>query len=256
MGMKKRGQVTVFIIVGLVIAVGVLLVYLFYPGIKSSISGEIIPNDFLRNCVEQDVRDGVTLLAKQGGYANPQGYLYYGGNNVKYLCYNSEYYLPCVVQQPLIVSHFEKELGEITNAKTRGCVNELRAEYESRGYDVSQMPDVKTEVKILPKRINVKVEAPMTVTKDTAQSFKEFDIDFESEMYDLLLIATNIIDFESTYGDSETSLYLKYYPDLEIDKIKLGEGSTFYRVKNSQTGEEFSFASRSGAWPAGYGAFT
>ena len=75
----------------------------------------------------------------------------------------------------------------------------------------------------------------------------------KSEMYDLLFIATNIVEHESQVGGSATELYLQYYPDLKIEKIKLTDGTTIYQLSNVVTGEQFSFASRSLAWPAGYG---
>ena len=71
-------------------------------------------------------------------------------------------------------------------------------------------------------------------------------------MYDLLLIAESIVQFESTLGDSETTDYLNYYPDLSISKIKLGDGSKVYTLKDVVTNEQFRFATRSLVWPAGY----
>ena len=72
-------------------------------------------------------------------------------------------------------------------------------------------------------------------------------------MYELLFTAANIIDFESSLGDSATELYLQYYPDIKIYKNNLGDGSTIYKIENVISGESFTFASRSLAWPAGYG---
>jgi hypothetical protein len=88
--------------------------------------------------------------------------------------------------------------------------------------------------------------------KEETQTFKDFEIDVQSEMYDLLFISHSIVDYEATYGDSETTLYLQYYPDLRIDKTKLSDGSKIYRVSNVVTGEYFVFASRSLSWPPGY----
>jgi len=69
----------------------------------------------------------------------------------------------------------------------------------------------------------------------------------------LLLTSVSIVDYEATYGDSETTLYMKYNPELKVDKIKLNEGSKIYRLTNTVTNENFTFASRSLVWPPGYG---
>ena len=92
----------------------------------------------------------------------------------------------------------------------------------------------------------------MSITKESTQRFEKFGISIESEIYDLLSIATSIISFESTLGDSETLSYIQYYPDLTIEKIER-EGTTIYKLKNVITDEEFVFASRSLVWPQGYG---
>ena len=113
------------------------------------------------------------------------------------------------------------------------------------------------EVRVVPERVTVDFDVPLTATKgDETRQFSGFDVEVKSGMYELLMIATSIIDFESTYGDSETTLYLQYYPDLSIEKTKLSEGTSVYKLRNVVTGEEFVFASRSVAWPPGYGLET
>jgi hypothetical protein len=72
-------------------------------------------------------------------------------------------------------------------------------------------------------------------------------------MYDLLAIATSIIDFETTYGDSETTIYMDYFRNVKVEKNKLSEGTTIYTLTDRNTLEEFKFASRSLVYPAGYG---
>ena len=94
----------------------------------------------------------------------------------------------------------------------------------------------------------------MTITSaETTRTFDKFDASIDSKIYDLLSIATSIIDYESTLGDSETTTYLSYYPDLRIDKIKLEDGVKIYKLTNVVTNEMFQFATRSLVWPPGYG---
>lgn len=252
--MKKRGQVAIFVVVAVLIAVAGVLVYLFVPNARNVFSGEVVPSTFIRECVEEEVRAGVDMLSKQGGYSDPEGFILYKGMEVKYLCYTSQYYLPCKVQQPLIKRNFERELESLIEFKTDECVQKLRSEYEGRGFEVSGVEDSAANVEIIPGRIRIVVDAPMSVSNaEGTQSFRSFNVEMESEIYDLLLVATSIIDFESTYGDTETSLYYQYYPNLQIEKSKLGDGTTVYGVRDVTTDEKFYFASRSLAWPGGYG---
>ena len=254
-GMKRRGkkaQVAIFVIVAIAIVALIVLGVIFYPRLSGVFYGELNPSSYLRDCIEPEVKIGKELLSKQGGYQDPEGFAFYGGEKIKYLCYTDDYYETCVVQQPMIKNHFELELNGMIKNRAGECTRNLINEYEKRGYDVSSA-EIDSSVVIIPGKINVIVESPMSVTKDTTQTFKRFNIEIESEMYDLLFTAGSIIDYESSLGDSASELYLQYYPDLKIEKTKLSDGTKIYKLSNVVTEESFVFASRSLAWPAGYG---
>lgn len=250
---NKKGQVTVFIIVALVI-VGIILLLLFYqrlPIIGSG--GELSPETYLRSCIEPELKKDINSLAIKGGYSEPEGYLEYQGEKIKYLCYTSEFYKTCIVQQPLIKEHFEGELNSIIKSKINGCMQSLKQEYEKRGYGVSS-GKVETKFSFNPGNMLISISTDFSASKgDTTANYKGFDVQIESKMYDLLMIATSIIDYESTLGDSEITAYMQYYPDLKVEKTKLSDGSKVYRVSNVVTNEEFRFATRSLSWPPGYG---
>ncbi len=252
----KRGQLTIFVIFALVIVVGALLVYFFFPNIISNIIPiqlRLSPSAYLRNCVDEEIETGIETLSSQGGYIEPEGSVLSGGNPVKYLCYNAQYFAPCIVQQPLLKAHFEQELSGIVRQKSNECIRKLKDEYENRGYSISIPQQTANEIEIAPESVLVRLNAPTTVRKDTTESFDEFNFVKRSKIYDLLMTATSIIDFESTYGDAETTLYTTYYPNLRVKKLTLTDGTTIYTVEDVTTNEKFTFASRSLAWPGGYG---
>jgi len=251
--MEKRGQLSIFIIVAVVIAVVGILLYFFYPNIKTFISGSDNPQEFLQDCIEDTLNQGIEKLSKQGGYANPEGFVLYNNEKIKYLCYESRYYLPCKVQQPSIKRHFEKELSAILQSKTQECVQELKAIYEQRGYAVSILSVARAEVAIIPEKLSITINAPMTISKDTTQTFQNFVIERKSKLFDLLILTTSFIDFESSLGNTETLLYMQYYPNLDIQKRELDGGTRVYTIGDVTTNEYFTFASRSLAWPGGYG---
>ena len=252
MDLGKRGQVAIYVIVAIAI-VAVIIVLFLFPDVRTNITGgEFSPNTYLRSCVEEDVKTAVTELAQNGGYINPEGTILYQGREIKYLCYSSENYKTCAVQQPMIKNNFEKELSAIVTPKANECIRQLKTEYEKKGYSVSAA-SVNSQVSIIPGSIRIDFLSPMTITKESTQTYNGFDVEIDSEMYDLLMTAQSVIEFESTYGDSETTLYLQYYPDLKMEKVVLSDGSTIYKLSNVNTKEEFVFASRSLVWPPGYG---
>jgi hypothetical protein len=254
--MLKRGQVAIYVIIAVVIVVLGILIYFLFPQIGEIFGAEFTPSVFLKTCIEPTVQEGVVLLSKQGGYSSPKGFVNYRGSRVKYLCYTSEYFVPCKVQQPLIKAHFEKELEEMIKTKAESCMAELKEEYRTRNYQVSGGDNIVSSVELIPGAINIRVDAPLTVSKESTQTFRTFNSVFNSEIYDLILISTSIIDYEATYGDSAVDVYHQYYPNLRIEKVKLQDGTTVYTLTNVVSGDSFTFASRSLAWPPGYGRET
>jgi hypothetical protein len=248
--MEKRGQVAVFVILALVI-VSVVFVYFMFPSINPVFSSDVNPHSYLRNCIEPEARQIMSVLGKQGGYSNPTNHVSYQGERIQYLCYTSQPYQMCTVQQPMIKQHFEKEVKDYVHPRARQCVDDLIDQYQRRGYSVTASPG-DLNVTLVPGFLTIDFLSPMTVSKEDVQTFRQFSVNINTEMYDLLMTATSIIQFESALGDSETLLYVQYYPDLKIDKIKR-DGDTIYRLGNVVTGDEFTFASRSLVWPQGYG---
>lgn len=250
MNMGKRGQVTLFIIVAVII-VGVVAVIFLAPKIQVFIS-DVNPNTYLKDCIEKDSRDTMEMLAMNGGYLDPENYVEYQGEKFSYLCYTSEDYETCTVQQPLIKRNFEEELKRQIEPKARNCIEQLVDAYESRGYDVQSTPG-QLNVSFVPGSLVLDFLSPLTVSKESRQSFQRFAVTIDTEMYDLLLTAQSMVELESTLGDTETLTYIQYYPDLKIEKIKR-DGDTLYILSNVVSGDDFQFASRSLVWPQGYGS--
>lgn len=251
---NKRGQLAIFVIIAIVIVALFLLLFFFRgKGPISPGTSVFSPQSYLQSCFGDELKKNVEMLSKQGGYENPEGYLDYDNAKIKYLCYTSENYKTCTIQQPLIKEHFESELNAKASSRIKQCVQNLKGEYEKRGYEVS-LGNIDASVSFVPEKLLVAITAPITIKKaDESRSFNGFDINIMSEMYSLLMTAVSIIDYEATYGDSETTLYMQYYPYLKIEKTRLSEGSKIYRLTNIVTSESFTFASRSLVWPPGYG---
>ncbi|MEK6928278.1 MAG: hypothetical protein AABX11_07640 [Nanoarchaeota archaeon] len=249
----KRGQVTIFIILALAL-IAIIALFFMYPQIKGVGGIDAIQNPkvYLEKCLEPSLTKLITQLSANGGDIVPQGFLEYNGQKIKYLCYTSEYYKTCTVQQPLIKDHFDDVITSEIKNSVQNCMTNLIAEYESKGWSVSS-GESKVSAEIVPNYVDIRIDSPMTLTKDTSRTIKTFDLSFMSNMYEILYIATSIVEFESKLGDAETTAYLNYYPNVRIKKNQLSDGSVIYNIENVITEESFTFASRSLPWPPGYG---
>lgn len=252
--MDKRGQVAIFVIIAIAIVGVIAFMFFFSGGPKLFKTGEISPNTFLKDCIEPDLRKAVDMLGKNGSYAKPEGTAMYKGEPYKYLCYTAEYYKTCTIQQPFIKNNFEKELSKIMKPKAEQCAQRLIAEYKNRGYSVLSQKTPEVNISIVPGSVRAEFFVNLALTKSgVTQKIEKFQADINSGMYDLLFIAGSIVDFEATFGNSETTAYMQYYPDLRIEKIKISDVGTIYILSDVISKEVFRFASRSLAWPAGYG---
>ena len=102
----KRGQLTIFIIIAVLLVGLVLAGFFLYPKLKSSLSATPInPQSFIQTCLESDIKNTVDKLSLQGGSINPVAYTLYQDNKVEYLCYTNQMYLPCTMQQPMLKAH-------------------------------------------------------------------------------------------------------------------------------------------------------
>jgi len=245
---NKRGQVTIFIIIAIVI-VAILLI-LFFPRIKILVTGPSA-TDYVRECTEEAAEEVLEKITLQGGSLEPENYILYQDNKVEYVCYTNEYYKRCTMQKPFLKQDIEREIISYVEPRVKTCLTSLKQQLEKRGSSVS-LEEMSVETSIVPNSIIITVNAPMSVIREGAESFNKFKTSIKSELYDLIMLSSSISNYEARYGDSDSLTYMLYYPDIRVEKKKQGEGSTIYILTHKPTDEKFMFASRSIAWPPGY----
>jgi len=234
---------------GLIILFLAFAIYYFYPQIKSMITGETFnPSSYLQNCIEEDLKINLKTASTQGGSLSPEHYILYQGERIEYLCYTNEYYKTCVMQQPMLKNHIEKEIESALSAKAEECLTSLEQAYERRGYNVN-INKGQISVELLPKRVSLDFNSTITVEKENSQVYTNIRVSTLNNLYELISIATSILNYETNYGDSETTIYMNYYHDLKVEKIKKEEGSKIYILTDRNDGNKFQFATRSLAWP-------
>jgi hypothetical protein len=250
---NKRGQLSIFIIIGIIIVVFGILIYMFYPGIKSNLGFDSQnPSGFLQNCLEKEIEKSVKTLSLMGGSINPEHYIIYNNEKIEYLCYTKEYYKTCIMQQPMLKTHIENEIKKDINSKAEQCFEDLKFSYEKEGYKInSKTKDF--DVELLPKRIVIHFNNSITLEKENSKKYDSFEVVLNNNLYELVSITNSILNWETNYGDSETTSYMNYYHDLKVEKKKQSEGSTIYILTDRNNKNKFQFASRSIAWPPGYG---
>ena len=251
----KRGQVTIFIIIAVVIVAAALIVIFTVPGVRDALNlgGETNPNIIMKNCLEDTLVANIKTISLQGGSMNPAPAFSYKNQSLRYLCYSSEFYKTCVVQEPMLVHSVSKEIESSIEDKANECLREMQEELES-SYSSVEMSNGDMQVNLLPGKIEVVFDRSLNLgSGESRQTVDSFKVVLDNNLYELLSIANNIIEWETVYGDAETTAYMDYYRDIKVEKIKQIDGTTVYIISDRNSEDKFQFASRSLAWPPAYG---
>lgn len=246
---SKRSQITVFIILAIAIVI-VLIVLFTRGGGLFSVFTPGSPINQIKSCAQEPVEEAIEILKMQGGSLEPELFYLYQGNKIEYLCYTDANYQNCVMQKPLLKQSIEKEIKKYSEVRINNCINSVIDELRSDGYDVSMTtPDI--SFSLVPNNIMIDIGSDLQITKDSTESYKSIKTDVPSKLYDMVMIASSISNWEARYGDSETMTYMMYYPSLKVEKKKQGDGTTVYILTDRNSDDEFMFASRSLVVPAG-----
>ena len=244
--MDKRGQATVFIIIGIVI---VVIVALYIVGTQTKIippllgggSAQDQMNDVdnhITECLEDVGEDYIVQIALQGGYlATPEtSYRLYNDSTVSYLCYNQINSATCS-NRMLTVAHMEEELEETITSALETCINVY--DYSD---DISSIANEWTlEVEILPYNVDLTLDYPVEISKDESTlKEEEFSVSFDYPLGELYDVAMDVVNDEASLGEFDQLVYMlqklsrytiyKYrpYPD-KIYQVKLREGDFIFQ---------------------------
>lgn len=241
----KRGQVALFVIIGIVIISAILIFFFWVRPTYLSEGGRI---SGFESCVQDATETAVDELALKGGFANPEFVYSYESQEIPYLCYTEAYYETCTVQVPFLKQNFEEQMENVLREKINVCYDNSINSLKSQGYDVVS-GNVEYNVLAEPGVVRIEIDAPTSVGTNR---FTRFNVEINSPVYEEIMIATSVLQYETAYGDTDTSSMNALYPEFYIDKMKRSDGTTVYAIESKGYETKFQFASRSLAWPAGY----
>lgn len=250
----KKGQVTLFIVLGLILVVTIVVMSLLLTSESEPESNtpEILgPRQFIEKCVADAIEETVDKILIGGGELNPDFVVRYNKTNYTYLCYQADNYKSCYNLNPMLKSTATLELKKDTEDKVAKCFDIMEEDFKERNYDISG-DAMSYELELFPGEIRVELKKEMTISKDGAsQSFENFNIRIYSQLYDLMRIAKEIVNGEAKTCYFEHNGYMLLYPDYKI-KMKVFEDSKLYSVSNRNFNKEFKFAVRGCARPVGF----
>jgi len=260
--MKKRGQVTIFIIIAIVIISAIALFLLLRSGFELPGIGtkaEKNPSTFLESCMEDKIKEVVEIISLQGGYIENSLNIYFKFEDenspqyISYLCYTQNPYIPCINQEPMLIRHLQDEIKKEISNDIGYCLDELEKSLTSQGYVVDAKPYSGFEVNLMEKKIVIEVDKEITLTKSGETTNQEdLKIIFPSRFYDLALVAQEIVSQEAEFCNFEYLGYMVFYPQWYIDKFRTSDSIIIYTIKHKKDKEQFRFAIRGCVIPPGF----
>lgn len=204
---SKKGQVTIFIIIAIVLVALVIGFFVFKDSLfEESFPKSIEPvyNTFL-TCLEEDARVGIGILGSQGGYIELPSYesgseympfssqLDFLGNSIPYWYYVSANNVE--KSQIPSLSHMQKELADFVEGRIRNCVMD---EYYDQGFLISfDEPDA--EVSIRDGEVIVKMDMMMKINNlnsDESAVVRDHSVSVKSSFGELYKSAREVYDEE------------------------------------------------------------
>jgi len=180
--MNKRGQISVFIVVAIVIVAGLLIYFSLREGPTVSVNPEIAPVfNFVQNCVEKSTLDAVYHIGQYGGYyVIPEKVT---TSKIPIYVDNGKNLLPSKIQ-------IEKELSDYIENRLFFCTRNF-VDFPTFEIDSSE---VESLVTIENDKIKFDVRYPLRVSTDgKVYEISNFEYEVESRLSEIYEIVDYII---------------------------------------------------------------
>ena len=246
--MEKKGQVALFVIVGVVIViVALLLWYLNDSGIvpltgsQDFLSSKLTPiEEDIMKCVTESVEPGVVLLGLQGGAMNPGYYAFYEGQRVKFLCSNIPNKERCLNHMPLL-EDIRVEFEEYVVNALKNCMDPSLVKSGS-GYDVS-VGALDVNVEFGDEAVITAVDYDVKVIRDgETLELSKIEVPVDAPFKKLYGVVYDIVQAKATTGYFDQLIYMlqkRGSYEINVDKPY---PHTIYKVNQKDSDYVFLFA--------------
>lgn len=248
----RRGQLTLFVLIGFVIVMGVVALLFFWgKGIVSDVPTPKSPRIVLEKCIADSVQPSINAVLDYGGLIAPALSIPYKNHSYNYLCYTGEFYTKCYNYYPMLNRIAEEQIRQNTVELVDECFDDLLDDYESRGFDVTR-GELEYSVEVVPGSVRLRIKKEMsTTTGESTDVFDAYGMKIPSDLYELIEIARNVVNSEAEFCFFENNGFMVLYPLYNMSRIDY-DGSKIYEVENRKTKEVFRFATRSCAYAPGF----
>ncbi|MFH1802306.1 MAG: hypothetical protein ABH864_02525 [archaeon] len=226
----KKGQVSIYIIVAIILVLLIVFVYTFDRNIgDEQIPQDLVPVfDYYLECINSEVRTAVDLAGIGGGrieiseyvpgseYAPFSSHLNFLGSPVEY--WYSVQGNGLIKENVPTKSEIEEEIATYVADGVKYCDFEY---YHSQGYSV-ELGDASVEAEILERKVEVKVTSPLVVGRNGETARREnHDVEVDSKLGKFYNLATDIYNEEMAEAFLENYAVDVLYNYAPVDGVEI-----------------------------------
>ena len=202
--MQKRGQVTIFVIIGLVALITIVLVFfakdlIIEQTTKATdnekylqLQATSIQNQ-LRECTQTKTQETLNTLAEQGGYFDPTNFISYYNKKIGYRCTKRE---NGCINDPIIKESFTQKVADHLTTEIETCVD--ITPFRNKDFTL-QTGELTTELTLNQDNTQVTVTYPLTLTRNEVTITRDTTMVQVDVPLDTVIDATNkILNVEAT----------------------------------------------------------
>jgi len=204
--MKKRGQITIFIIVGLILVFSMFIILYLNKNKIGDLdvlqSSDIKPIEYYVDlCVKSSASDSLYLLGVQGGYTtSPELYFQSAYTKTAYWYYEGQDTSPTTEKM-------EQELSLYVNKALPECIESLNV-FSDMGFEF-EFGEIDTKTKISENNVEFNINYPIKIKKgESVSEISDFQRNFDVRLGHIHTIAKKIVEMEIEDPDWIDMTYL------------------------------------------------
>jgi len=205
--MQKRGQVSVFIIIGILIIAAIVFAFVLFRSFQEKAREITNPQEYLNQqlqdikkvvvkCIDDSSSDALKKLSLQGGYFDPVKYTDYYGNKIAFLCYKIKADENCY-NMMFTRREIEDQLMPVLKDGIKKCVDLGLVSFQSKDYSLST-GDYGFDFVFSDEALLVNLNYPVTLTKgNITQVQDKFTREVRSDFWKKVSLASSIVNMEA-----------------------------------------------------------
>ena len=247
----KRGQVTIFIIVAMILVSAIVSYFLFFYNDIGSQSFSKDPSDYIKSCVEKSVKPIVDNLEGHGGlYYNELSdweFISFDGMKVPLVCYTNVTKETCVNRHPLLQNADEKKIESLIKPILAKCFSDV---VESFRPNIVKEGVLDFSVQITKNEILLNIRKSIQVSSEdgaASVAFDNFDTRINSNLYDFIDIQNAIVNMEASCDCAQSNCNADLrvinleYPYFSTSRFMTENHEKIYTISSNLNKNKFVF---------------